>query len=229
VGFFKLADVVHISVGPGLWCYAAASVFSLLAWRRFELQSRQERAFSIAASAAAGTTPSVPARTSTGQAAALAIAAVIMMIPAYALPVMHLGMLGEPASDTTILAGVFRLWEQDLGGLAAIVFTASFLVPLLKLGGLAWLLASARRQPGERSRRLARLHGAIDFIGRWSMLDVFLVAFLAGAVRFGKLALVQPRIGITAFGAVVVLTMLATHRFDPRIFWEDARPAETTP
>ncbi|MDB6113279.1 MAG: paraquat-inducible rane protein [Lacunisphaera sp.] len=159
------------------------------------------------------------AHPSTSQSAALAITAVIMLVPAYALPVMHLGMLGQVAHDTTIFSGVIQLWQDGLGGLAAIVFTASFLVPILKLLGLAWLLAVAWRPRARRPQRLMRVYGAIDFIGRWSMLDVFLVAFLSGAVRFGVLADVQPRPGIIAFSAVVVLTMLATHRFDPRVLW----------
>jgi paraquat-inducible protein A len=122
---------------------------------------------------------------------------------------------------------VLQLWDDDLFALAAIVFTASFLVPLLKLVGLARLLWAARRPAADRrrTRALLRLYGAIDFIGRWSMLDVFLVAFLCGAVRFGALASVQPRPGVAAFAAVVVLTMLATHAFDPRLLW--AENAET--
>lgn len=165
-------------------------------------------------------------RSSTSQSAALAFAAVVMLVPAYALPVMHLGMLGKTAADTTILSGVIQLWQQGLVLLAAIVFTASFLVPLLKLAGLTWLLIAVSGKQTRHSRRLTRVYGAIDFIGRWSMLDVFLVAFLSGAVRFGKLASVHPRPGIAAFGAVVVLTMLATHRFDPRLFWIEARRSD---
>lgn len=163
---------------------------------------------------------------STSQAAALAVTALIMLVPAYALPVMHLGMLGMPAKDTTILSGVSQLWQENLAGLAIIVFTASFVVPVLKLAGLAWLLVAAWRPQAHCPRRLVRVYQLIDFIGRWSMLDVFLVAFLSGAVRFGVLADVQPRPGIIAFGAVVVLTMLATYRFDPRVLWvqSPARP-----
>lgn len=167
--------------------------------------------------------------TSTAQAAALSVAALVMLVPAYALPVMHLGTLGLPAQDTTILAGVGQLWEDNLPALAAIVFTASFVVPILKLAGLAWLLVAAWRPRGRDPRRLVRLYGVIDFIGRWSMLDVFLVAFLSGAVRFGVLAGVQPRPGIIAFGAVVVLTMLATHRFDPRVLWRPDHHAVPVP
>lgn len=161
----------------------------------------------------------------TSQAAALALTALIMLVPAYVLPVMHLGMLGMPAKDTTIFSGVIQLWQENLGILAVIVFTASFVVPILKLAGLAWLLLAAGRQTVRHPRRLARVYGVIDAIGRWSMLDVFLVAFLSGAVRFGVLAEVQPRPGIIAFGAVVVLTMLATRRFDPRVFWVNPTPS----
>jgi paraquat-inducible protein A len=164
---------------------------------------------------------------STVRSAALATAAVVMMVPAYALPVMHLGILGQTASDTTILSGIVQLWRQGLGGLAAIVFTASFLVPLLKLAGLGWLLFAASRKTSSNPRKLTRVYSAIDFIGRWSMLDVFLVAFLSGAVRFGKLASVHPRPGVAAFGGVVVLTMLATHQFDPRVFWAEARRSDS--
>ncbi len=168
-------------------------------------------------------------QSSTAQSAALALSAVVMLVPAYALPVMHLGTLGRPSNDTTILSGVIQLWHDGLGGLAAIVFTASFLVPLLKLAGLFWLLASTCGKPTRHAPLLTKVYSSIDFIGRWSMLDVFLVAFLSGAVRFGKLAAVYPRPGIVAFGSVVVLTMLATHRFDPRVFWLETRRLEEMP
>jgi paraquat-inducible protein A len=97
------------------------------------------------------------------------------------------------------------------------------LVPVLKLAGIARLLWAVRRggAPANASR-LTRIYAALDFIGRWSMLDVFLVAFLSGAVRFGRLALVEPRGGIVAFAAAVVFTMLATHAFDPHLLWSES-------
>jgi paraquat-inducible protein A len=112
-----------------------------------------------------------------------------------------------------------------------IVFTASLVVPVIKLTAIGFLL-SAVRWPGIASARaLTRLHGFVNFIGRWSMLDIFLVAFLAGIVRFGRLATVEARPGAIAFAAVVILTMLATSAFDPRLLWDrnpaPARGAET--
>ncbi|HEX9783102.1 MAG TPA: paraquat-inducible protein A [Opitutaceae bacterium] len=160
----------------------------------------------------------------TALSAALAFAAVIMLVPANLLPVMHVSMAGQIPYEATILAGVLVLMEEGLWGLAAIVFVASILVPLLKLVGISWLHVAARGKQAGDPRRLTRLHSALEFIGPWSMLDVFLVAFLCGAVRFGQLASVEPRGGIIAFAAVVVLTMLSTRTFDPHLFWRgDAR------
>jgi paraquat-inducible protein A len=215
VAFFKLGDLVDVTVNSGLVCFGAMAFFALLAWRSFNLQSSGENAPPRSSAEGENRPPSGRV----GEAAALALAAVALLFPAYALPVMHLGMAGHPLSDTTILSGIRQLWQQGLGVLAAIVFTASFLVPLLKLAGLTTLLVAAHRGAGRHRARLTRIYRAIDFIGRWSMLDVFLVAFLVGAVQFGKLAAVQPDAGILAFAAVVVLTMLATRRFDPRVLW----------
>jgi len=157
------------------------------------------------------------------KALALTVGSAVMLVPANLLPVMHMEITGETASDTTILAGVRMLCAQDLWLLGAIVFAASILVPLLKLVGMSWLLWSVRRHRREISqpRRLTRVYAVLNFIGRWSMLDVFLVAFLTGAVKFGSLAYVEPREGIIAFASVVILTMLATRAFDPRLLWAD--------
>jgi len=96
------------------------------------------------------------------------------------------------------------------------------LIPVLKLVGLGLLLLGARRGASSDSRRLTRVYVALDFIGRWSMLDVFLAAFLAGLIRFGELSTVVPRSGIVAFASAVVLTVLATQAFDPRSLWRAA-------
>lgn len=149
---------------------------------------------------------------------ALGIAAAIMMFPANLLPVLRTNMTGQSRTDT-IMSGIVGLWNDGMWGIAAIVFAASIAIPVLKLAGLSWLVLAVRRRPINGRRRQARLYAILDFIGRWSMLDVFLVAFLAGTVQFGALATIEPHIGILAFAAVVVLTVLATDAFDPRWLW----------
>ena len=160
------------------------------------------------------------------RAAALATVAAVTLVPANVFPVMHMENAGNSSADPTIFGGVKLLWDEGLWGLGAIVFTASILVPLLKLFGVAWLLWSAPRATPVQSRRLIRLHTIIEGIGRWSMLDVFLVAFLSGAVRFGSLATIEPRSGIIAFATAVVLTMLATQAVDLRQLWPDHRGSD---
>ncbi len=149
---------------------------------------------------------------------ALALSAAIMLVPANLIPVIRTDISGV-VRDDTIYSGIMNLWQQGLWGIAAIVFTASLLVPALKLAGLTVLLLASRRGPSPRAPALTRIYVTLDFIGRWSMLDVFLVAFLAGLVQFGSLATISPQPGIVAFAAAVVLTMLATRAFDPRLLW----------
>lgn len=165
--------------------------------------------------------------TDLSRAAALAVAAAVMLIPANMLPVLSTNTGGQPRTDT-IFSGIVGLWNDGMWGIAAIVFVASILIPLLKLVGLVWLMIAVRRQSGAHRRGLTRLYTSLDFIGRWSMLDVFLVAFLTGAVRFGSLATIEPRIGIAAFAVAVVLTVLATDAFDPRLLWAGAKTSAPT-
>jgi paraquat-inducible protein A len=162
---------------------------------------------------------------STSTSAALALAAVAMLVPANFLPVLSTETPGNNRTDT-IFSGVVELWRQGLWAISAIVFTASILIPILKLAGLAWLLWSARRGPERESRQLTRVYATLDFIGRWSMLDVFLAAFLTGLVQFGEFSTVEPRSGLVAFASVVVLTVLSTQAFDPRVLWPPTPTAQ---
>jgi paraquat-inducible protein A len=162
------------------------------------------------------------------RSAAFAIAGFVMLIPANLLPVLSTNLLGEARTDT-IFSGVMSLCHDGLWGIGLIVFTASIAVPLLKLVSLAFLIHAARRQDGRHRRGLTKLYAFVKFIGRWSMLDVFLVAFLTGAVRFGAIASVQPEPGVIAFAAAVVLTIFATETFDPRLLWDHVPAAEASP
>ena len=150
---------------------------------------------------------------------ALLVAACIMYIPANMLPVMVTSTFFESHQDT-ILSGIIFFWVSGEWGLAAVVFIASFLVPLLKITSLFILLISAQQKSTWRQLERAKLYRMIELIGRWSMLDVFVVSLLVGLVQMQGFAQINAGVGIMAFGAVVVLTMLASISFDPRLIWD---------
>lgn len=152
---------------------------------------------------------------------ALLVAAALLLIPANALPVMTVVQLGQ-GGTSTILDGTFELAEAGLWGLATLVFVASFVVPLGKLGALSLMLLSTRRKASGKLLFRTRLFRGVSLIGRWSMLDVFATMMLAALARFGWFGNVRPEAGVTAFCAVVVLTMLASEAFDPRLMWDAA-------
>lgn len=158
--------------------------------------------------------------------AAFASAAAIMLVPANLLPVLSSSTGGHARLDT-IMSGIIALWTDGMYVISVIVFVASIGIPLLKLVGLAGLILAAHHGPHRRAQ-LTRLYAGLEFIGRWSMLDVFLVAFLAGLVQFDGLATVEPRAGIIAFAAAVVLTVMATDAFDSRLLWRGVAPTHTS-
>ncbi|MDB5402130.1 MAG: paraquat-inducible protein [Acetobacteraceae bacterium] len=160
---------------------------------------------------------------------AFAIAAVVLYIPANIYPVLTVVRLGT-GDPSTILGGVGELLDLGMWPLAALVFFASVAVPVLKLIGLGILLISTHTGSGKALRDRTILYRIVDAIGRWSMIDIFMESILVALVQFGQLASVYPGPGAIAFAAVVILTMLAAHSFDPRLMWDSARDrAEKTP
>ena len=153
------------------------------------------------------------------------LAAAILYVPANLLPVMESGGLYMSQSDT-IWSGVVYLWITGSRALAAIVFTASIVIPAAKLFSLGWLLIAAQRQSTRNPLRRARLYRATAYIGRWSMVDIFVGAMLVGFVQFKSLASIVPGPGAIFFAAVVVLTMLASASFDPRLTWDPVEQAD---
>ncbi|MFA7240856.1 MAG: paraquat-inducible protein A [Sulfuricellaceae bacterium] len=154
---------------------------------------------------------------------ALLIAAYILFIPANLLPVMETASLFGAQQDT-IMSGIVYLWVSGSWPLAVLVFVASIVVPLTKLIVLTLLLASVQLRWDSLPRERTRLYRMIEFIGRWSMLDIYVVTILAALVRLQTLATVKAGLGAVAFGAVVVLTMLASMAFDPRLIWDNVKP-----
>lgn len=150
---------------------------------------------------------------------ALLVAATALYVPANLLPVMRVTWFGRGEPDT-ILAGVRQLIETGMWPLAALVFFASMVVPVLKILGLALLLLSVHLRSRLRPRERTRLYRVVEAVGRWSMIDVFMIAILTALVGVGQVASIEPGRGATAFALVVILTMLASHSFDPRLIWD---------
>ena len=150
---------------------------------------------------------------------ALLIAAYILIVPANLLPVMISGSLFGSETDT-IMSGVVYLWVDGSWPLAAILFIASIAVPFSKLIALTYLLVSVQRRSVLVPRQRTRLYRVLEFVGRWSMIDIYVAALLTALVQFGGLMSIRAGPGAIAFGAVVVLTMFAAENFDPRLIWD---------
>ncbi len=157
---------------------------------------------------------------------AYTLAACILYIPSNLLPIMSTrSVFGD--GQHTILGGIDELRASGAWLLALIVFVASIVVPLLKIGALILLATTAQRRSRWKQLERTQIYRMIDAVGHWSMLDVYVVVLLVGTFSFGALGSVQPGPGLLSFGAVVVLTMLAAGSFDPRLIWPEE--IETTP
>lgn len=162
---------------------------------------------------------------SLSRTAALSLAALLLYVPANVYPILRMNLYGV-RSDSTVWDGCRSLFEHGEVLVALVVFLASMVVPFLKLAGLLFLVVtSALGSPAGRPGR-TWIYRAIDVIGPWAMLDVFLLSVLVALVKLGELATVLPGPGLLAFTAMVVLTILASSSFDPRLIWAE-RPART--
>lgn len=155
---------------------------------------------------------------------ALLAASAIMYIPANVYPIMTTTSLGH-SSPSTIIGGVIQLIQMGSWPIAAVIFIASVIVPVGKLLALTWLCLVVSRSDELNANSRTRLYRLTEFIGRWSMVDVFVVAILVALIRAGSLMSISPGPAALAFGAVVVLTMLAAMTFDPRLIWDTPLPS----
>jgi paraquat-inducible protein A len=149
------------------------------------------------------------------------LAAAILYVPANYFPVLTVVQLGA-GQPSTIIGGIQELISARMYPLAALVFFASILVPGLKLIGLVFMLVMTQARSIARLRDRTRLYRIVAFIGRWSMIDIFMESLLGALVVFGSVITIQPGIGAIAFCAVVILTMFAAETFDPRLMWDAA-------
>ena len=151
---------------------------------------------------------------------ACAIASAILYVPANTLPVMVTDNALQH-QEHTLIGGIHQLWVEGSWMLAIIVFIASIAVPVLKIGVLGLLAWTVRHAPAWRRLDRARLYRLIENVGHWSMLDVYVVVLLAATVRFGPIANVEAGPGLLAFAAVVLLTLVGTWSFDPKMIWRE--------
>ena len=150
---------------------------------------------------------------------ALTIAALVLYFPANLLPILRVeSFSGDQAN--TIIGGVVQFWQTKDYPVAVIIFVASVMIPVLKIGALLALCLAVRH--GRRPLIMTRLYRVTEFIGRWSMVDVFVVAILVALVQLGSVISIHPGAAALSFASVVILTMLAAITFDPRLIWDAA-------
>ena len=145
--------------------------------------------------------------------------AIIFYIPANIFPVMTTYAFGREVAST-IIGGIFELWEQESYLIAGIIFVASIIIPILKILILLWLCISLKYKLNDTLRLRTALYRLTLWIGRWSMIDVFVVAILVALLQLGGLLSIQPTVGSLAFAFVVIATMFAAEAFDPRLIWD---------
>lgn len=155
---------------------------------------------------------------------ALTLAAILLYFPANLLPIMTVTSLTGGAESSTILEGVVTFWKSGSYPVAVIIFLASVVIPILKILALLSLCSAARKN--QRAISITRVYRLTEIVGRWSMVDVFVVAILVSVVQLDTLMSIQPGPAALAFSGVVILTMLAAHTFDQRLIWDATRQTD---
>jgi paraquat-inducible protein A len=211
VALGKLAAIANVVPGPALWAYGCLLGLVTVLNSSFGAHDL-------------GGNPGEPAPAirkphSLSRTASHLLAAAALYVPANVLPIMHTSSI-RGGEDDTIMSGVLVLLHSGSWPLAALVFFASVMVPLLKLMALAVLVLAARFGWAAHPQQLGRLYRLVEFVGRWSLLDIYALTVLVALVQLQALATIEPRGGAVAFATVVVLTMLAARSFDPRLLWE---------
>ena len=211
-------SLAEIEFGPSFWFFALFSmalIASLLHLDNYQLTRDINKLGKQGAVEEHHRKPDSLQRT-----AAYLITGVLLYIPANLMPIMTVTTLGNPEPNT-IVGGVITLLEHGSYPIAAVIFVASVLVPLGKFLVLTWLLLSEQFQLFRRPDAKIAAYRATEFVGRWSMVDVFVVAFLAGLVQFGNVMAIYPGPAVIAFAGMVVATMLAAASFEPKMFWDN--------
>jgi paraquat-inducible protein A len=150
---------------------------------------------------------------------ALMVAAAALYIPSHLLPIMTVVELGD-VTHNTIIGGMMTFWRTGAYPIAIVIFTASILIPFLKIAALSWLCAAASGKVHPSPAALGRIYWFTELLGRWSMIDIFVVGIMVSVVQLGNYMTISAGPGALAFAGVVVLTMFAAMRFEPRLLWD---------
>ena len=150
---------------------------------------------------------------------ALLLTALILYIPANLLPIMITDQLGQP-TESTIIGGVVLLIDMGSVAIALVIFFASVMIPISKLAMMFYLCWSVRRGPSGTTHQRTVLYRVTELIGKWSMIDVFVVAILVALINLNNLVVIRPGAAAIAFAGVVIVSMIATESFDPRLMWD---------
>ena len=162
---------------------------------------------------------------------ALTLTALVLYFPANLFPIMTVKGIGKESTNT-ILEGVINFWKTGSYSVALIIFTASVIIPILKFIALIWLCIAARPRKNDKKRKVnprqaTLVFRVLEIIGRWSMVDVFVVAVMVAVVQFGSFMSIAPGPAALSFAGVVILTMFAAESFDSRILWDRVDPKAT--
>lgn len=159
---------------------------------------------------------------------ALMVAAAVLYIPSHILPVLSVTEFGN-VTHNTIMKGMVEFWQRGDYPIAIVIFCASILIPLLKIAALSWLCAASTGKVRCSVKVLGKLYFVTELLGRWSMVDIFVVGILVSVVQLGNYMSILPGPGALAFAAVVMLTMLAAMSFDPRLLWDQLDRSNASP
>jgi len=217
VSVVKLVSLATLIPGIGLFATVVAAIL-ITSLSRLNSDKIRAMAFDLELPTSSAALKKAPSPSLIMRTWALMLGAAILYIPANLLPIMRISVLGDESAHT-ILGGVIELWQMGSWDIALVVFIASVVVPLFKLIAMTALVLMTQRRTGIKLKERTHLYVMVEFIGQWSMLDVFVVILLSALGQFGSLLTIVPGGGAAAFGGVVVLTMIAAMGFDPRLAW----------
>lgn len=152
---------------------------------------------------------------------ALLISAMIFYIPANLYPIMKTSVLGSEV-QSSIISGIFIFLDEGAYFVAGVIFFASIVIPITKMIAIYWLCSNVMSQRKIKQQELAKLYVLTEFIGKWSMIDVFVVAILVALIQVGNLMVITPGLAAASFAIVVMLTMFSAQCFDARLLWDKA-------